>query len=279
VTDDDQLLGTLIIDGDKIAVTAQKDPAKLQWKKLAVQIVLEATGQFLTKEAGELHLQAGAKKVLFTAPAKSDDVSTAVIGVNELDYSQNIFSNASCTTNCIAPVVKILNDTLGIKKAMLTTVHAYTDDQNLLDNSHKKDLRRARSAANNIVPTSTGAAKTTAKIIPELKGVFDGIALRVPNPVGSLSDLVMVTKQKTTVKEVNSILTKAADKPKYFGVLAVSSEPIVSSDIVGRSESAIVDLELTQVIGDNLVKVICWYDNEWGYCARLLDQLVLIPVK
>lgn len=278
VSDQDQLLGTMNIDSSKIKFTAQRDPAKLEWKKLGVEVVLEATGQFLTQEDAGLHLEAGAKKVLLTAPGKSEGVSTAVLGVNELDFSFDILSNASCTTNCVAPVVKVIDDEIGIEKAVLTTIHAYTDDQNLLDNSHKKDLRRARSAATNLVPTSTGAAKATAKIIPSLEGVFDGIAIRVPTPVGSLSDIVMVTKRDTSTEEVNQILTQASQSKQYQGILAASSEPIVSSDIVGRNESSIVDLEFTQVIGGNLVKVVSWYDNEWGYCARLMDQLVQIPV-
>lgn len=277
VSDEDALLGTLVIDGKSIAITAQKDPAKIKWQQLGAEIILEATGKFLTKEAAELHLHAGAKQVLLTAPAKSKEVSTSVTGVNKFNPKEQIHSNASCTTNCIAPIIKIINDQLGIKKALLTTIHAYTDDQNLLDNSHKKDLRRARSAACNLVPTSTGAAKATTEIIPDLKGVFDGLAIRVPTPVGSLSDIVMVTKKKTSKEEVIEILTKASRSQTYRGILAVSDEPIVSSDIVGRSESSIVDLPLTQVIDGDLVKIVAWYDNEWGYCARLLDQLLRLP--
>ncbi len=276
-SDEDPLLGTLFVDGKPIAVTAQKDPAKINWRQLGAEIVLEATGKFLTKDTAELHLQGGAKQVLLTAPAKSKEISTSVIGVNKFNTKEQIHSNASCTTNCIAPIVKIINDHLGIKKALLTTIHAYTDDQNLLDNSHKKDLRRARGAACNLVPTSTGAAKATTEIIPDLRGVFDGLAIRVPTPVGSLSDIVMVTKKKTSKEEINEILTKAAHSRAYQGILAVSDEPIVSSDIVGRSESSIVDLPLTQVIDGDLVKIVAWYDNEWGYCARLLDQLLCLP--
>lgn len=278
VTDNDPLLGTISIGDHKIAVTAQKDPSKLSWKKYGAEIIMEATGKFLKTEDAGLHLKAGAKKILLTAPAKSPEISTSVIGVNQLDFSQDIFSNASCTTNCIAPVVKIIGDKIGIEKAILTTIHAYTDSQNLLDNSNK-DLRAARAAALNLIPSSTGAAKATTKIIPELKGLFDGMAVRVPTPTGSLADIVFITKRETTKEEVNNILTQEANSSRYRGIIAVSNEPLVSSDIVGRSESSIVDLDLTQVVGGNLLKIIAWYDNEWGYCARLLDQLCLIPTE
>lgn len=278
VSDEDPVLGTIKIDQHKILVTAQKDPAKLPWKKLGVELVMEATGKFLKVEDAGLHLKAGAKKVLLTAPAKSPEITTSVIGVNEFDLSQDILSNASCTTNCVAPVVKVISDEIGVEKAILTTIHAYTDSQNLLDNSNK-DLRGARAAALNLIPSTTGAAKATTKIIPELKDRFDGMAVRVPTPTGSLSDIVFVTKRETTKEEVNTILTEASLSPRFKGIIAVSNDPIVSSDIVGRSESTIVDLDLTQVVDGNLLKVIAWYDNEWGYCVRLLDQLCLIPVE
>jgi glyceraldehyde 3-phosphate dehydrogenase len=271
-TDDNPVLGTLTIADRTITVLAQRDPAKIPWEKLGVEIVLEATGKFLTQDDAGLHLQAGAKKVLLSAPGKSDGISTSVLGVNEFDQTCDILSNASCTTNCVAPVVQVMKEKLGIKKAILSTIHAYTDGQNLMDNSHK-DLRRARAAAVNIIPTSTGAAKATTKIIPELKGLFDGIALRVPVLTGSLADITFVASKKTSVEEVNQILTEAAQSERWRGILAVTNEPLVSSDIVGRDEASIVDLELTQVIGDDLVKVVSWYDNEWGYCARLMDQL------
>lgn len=276
--DNNPVLGTIQIGDSKILVTAQKDPSKLSWSEYGADIIMEATGKFLTTEDAGLHLKAGAKKVLLTAPAKSPEISTSVVGVNQFDFSQNIYSNASCTTNCIAPVVKIIKDKIGVEKAILTTIHAYTDSQNLLDNSNK-DLRAARAAALNLIPSSTGAAKATTKIIPELKGLFDGMAVRVPTPTGSLADIVFITKRETTKEEVNKILTQEANTSNYRGILAVSDEPIVSSDIVGRSESSIVDLDLTQVVGGNLLKIIAWYDNEWGYCARLLDQLCLIPTK
>lgn len=278
ISDENPELGFLEVGGHKIFVTAQKDPAKIPWKKYEVEIVLESTGQFNKPEKAKAHLTAGAKKVLLSAPAKSDknnEVSTSVISVNEFDQSKEIFSNASCTTNCIAPIVNIMKDTLGIEKAVLSTIHAYTDDQNLHDNSHKKDLRRARNAASNIVPTSTGAAKATTAIIPTLKGKFDGLALRVPVPTVSLSDLTFLTKKNTTVEEVNKILTEASQKD-YRGIVAVSNEPLVSSDFIGCEYSAVVDAELTQVIDGNLVKIIAWYDNEWGYTCRLVEQLLKI---
>ncbi|MBD3279323.1 MAG: type I glyceraldehyde-3-phosphate dehydrogenase [Candidatus Pacebacteria bacterium] len=273
VTDANPVLGTIKIQNREIVVTAQRDPAKIPWGKHNVEVVVEATGVFRTEEAASAHLKAGAKKVMLSAPAKGGTVSTAVMGVNELNNQNPISSNASCTTNCVAPVAQIMVQKFGIKKAIMTTIHAYTDDQNTQDNSHKKDLRRARSAAENIIPTTTGAALATTKIIPELKGLFDGMAVRVPTPVGSLSDMVFVTKKTTTVEEVNEVFEAASKEPRWQGVLAVTHEPIVSSDIVGRSESSIVDLSLTQVIKGDLVKVVSWYDNEWGYCCRLLEQL------
>lgn len=272
VTDENPVLGTLKCKEHTITVLAQKDPAKIPWEKLEVEIVLEATGKFLTQEDAGLHLQAGAKKVLLSAPGKSEGISTSVLGVNEFDHSCKILSNASCTTNCVAPVVQVLQEKIGIKKALLSTIHAYTDDQNLMDNSHK-DLRRARAAAVNIIPTSTGAAKATTEIIPQLKGLFDGVALRVPVLTGSLADITFVASRKTSVEEVNQVITQEAESERWRGILAVTNEPLVSSDIVGRNEASIVDLGLTQVIGNDLVKVVSWYDNEWGYCARLMDQL------
>ena len=278
VSDENPELGYLKVGEHKIVVTAQKDPAKIPWKKYEVDIVLESTGQFNKPEKAKAHLAAGAKKVLLSAPAKSDkknEVSTSVISVNEFDKSKEIFSNASCTTNCIAPLVNIMKDKLGIEKAVFSTIHAYTDDQNLHDNSHKKDLRRARNAASNIVPTSSGAAKATSEVIPALKGKFDGMALRVPVPTVSLSDLTFLTKKNTTVEEVNEIFTEASKKD-YRHIVAVSNEPLVSSDFIGCEYSSVVDLELTQVIDGNLVKVIAWYDNEWGYTTRLVEQLLKI---
>ncbi|MEX0895344.1 MAG: type I glyceraldehyde-3-phosphate dehydrogenase [Patescibacteria group bacterium] len=272
VTDQNSVLGLLRIGDHEIVVTAQRDPAKIAWAEHAVDVVIESTGVFTTAEKAQAHIDAGARKVIISAPAKSDGVSTSVLGVNQFDASCSILSNASCTTNSITPPVQIINQTLGIEKAMLTTIHSYTDDQNTQDNSHK-DLRRARSAAENIIPTTTGAAKATTQIIPELKGKFDGFAVRVPTPVGSLSDIVMVTKRETTIEEVNAILSDASQQDQWRGILAVTDEPLVSSDIVGRPESAIIDLALTNVVGGNLVKVVSWYDNEFGYCNRLIDQI------
>ncbi len=273
VTDENPVIGTILIGDRTITVTAQRDPAKIPWGKFGVEIVIESTGVFTTEEKASAHLQAGAKKVIISAPAKDKVIPTSVIGVKEDDDTKQIVSNASCTTNCVAPVAAIMTAVFGVHKAMLTTVHSYTDDQNLHDNS-QHDLRRARAAALNIVPTTTGAAIATTEVIPELKGLFDGLAIRVPTPVGSLSDMVFVVKRKTTVEEVNKALSDAAATDRWKGILAVTDEPIVSSDIVGRPESSIVDLALTQVIDGDLVKVISWYDNEWGYCNRLVEQVV-----
>ena len=271
-TDENPVLGNITVGEHEIAIIAQRDPKKIPWAKYEVEVVVEATGIFNSEEKASGHIEAGAKKVLLTAPSKGGNVSTSVIGVNEADHSVNVFSNASCTTNCVAPVAQIMTSIFGVEKAMLTTIHSYTDDQNTQDNSHK-DLRRARSAAENIIPTTTGAAKATTQIIPELEGIFDGIAIRVPTPTGSLSDMVFVTKKNVTKEEVNQAFIDASQQDRWKGILAVTNEPIVSSDIVGRTESSIVDLELTNVIGGNLVKVISWYDNEWGYCNRLVEQL------
>ncbi len=276
VTDENPIIGKLTIseagESREIIITAQRDPAKIPWGTNGVETVVESTGVFVTAEKASAHLTAGAQTVLISAPAKGDGVSMAVIGVNKFDGSIQIRSNASCTTNCIAPVAKIMVTEFGVNQAMLNTIHSYTDDQNLQDNSHK-DLRRARSAAENIVPTSTGAAKAVGKVIPELERIFDGLAVRVPTPVGSLSDMVFVTKRPTTKEEVNATLTAASQKPEWQGILAVTNDPIVSSDVVGRTESSIVDLALTQVIGGTLVRVVSWYDNEYGYCSRLIEQI------
>jgi glyceraldehyde 3-phosphate dehydrogenase len=278
ITDANIELGYLKVGEHKIIVTAQRDPAKIPWAQYGVDIVLESTGQFNKPKKAKAHLIGGAKKVLLSAPTKSDsehEVSTSVISVNEFDSNKQIFSNASCTTNCIAPLVKIIKEKFGIEKAVLSTVHSYTDDQNLHDNSHKKDLRRARNAACNIVPTSTGAAKATTEIIPALKGKFDGLAIRVPTPTVSLSDLTFLVKKNTTVEEVNEAFIQASKKD-YRQIVATSNEPLVSSDFIGCEYSAVVDLALTQVIDGNLVKVIAWYDNEWGYTCRLVEQLLRV---
>jgi glyceraldehyde 3-phosphate dehydrogenase len=270
-TDENPVIGTITIGGRTITVTAQRDPAKIPWGTNGVETVIESTGAFTSADKAGAHLTAGAKKVIISAPA-TGGVGTNVIGVNEGGSADQVVSNASCTTNCIAPVAAVMHHVFGVAKAMLTTIHSYTDDQNLHDNSHR-DLRRARAAAMNLVPTSTGAAVATTEVIPELKGLFDGLSIRVPTAVGSLSDMVFVLKRKTTVEEVNQALRDAMNQPRWQGILAVSDEPLVSRDIIGRKESAIVDLELTQVIDGDLVKIIAWYDNEFGYCNRLVEQV------
>lgn len=274
-TDADPVLGTLHIGNVSILVTAQRSPDKIPWQQLGVDTVIESTGAFLSQEKASLHLRGGAKHVVLSAPAKGEEIPTSVLGVNVLDASTQISSNASCTTNCVAPVAKLMVKYFGVEKAMMTTIHSYTDDQNLQDNSHK-DLRRARAGAENIVPTSTGAAKATGLVVPELKGLFDGLSMRVPTPTGSLSDMTFLTKRNTTVEEVNAMLEEASQAPEWKGILAVTHDPIVSSDIVGRPESSIVDLALTQVVGGNLVKVVSWYDNEWGYANRLVEQVHMV---
>jgi glyceraldehyde 3-phosphate dehydrogenase len=271
-TDQDPLLGFIKIGDKKVAVTAQRDPKKIPWKEYGVEVVIESTGAFTSVDKASGHLEAGAHKVIISAPPKGDGVSTTVIGVKDPDPMKQIVSNASCTTNCVAPIAQIMTVAFGVQKATLTTIHSYTDDQNLHDNSHR-DLRRARAAALNIVPTTTGAAISATEVVPELKGLFDGLSMRVPTPVGSLSDMVFLLKRKTTVEKVNEILQAAASDPRWKGIVAVTDEPIVSRDIIGRSESSIVDLSLTQVIDGDLVKIISWYDNEWGYCNRLVEQV------
>lgn len=272
VTDENPVLGTFRIGGREIVVTAQRDPKKLPWGQNGVETVLESTGAFRSEEKAAQHFEGGAQKVLISAPGKGGEIKTAVLGVNSFNQGDKIRSNASCTTNCITPVVQVLSKHLGLEKAMFTTVHAYTDDQNIQDNSHQ-DLRRARSAAKNIVPTSSGAAISTGEVVPEVAGIFDGYALRVPVSVGSITDVVAVVKRPTTVEEINSIFEQEAQTDRWRNILAVTNEPLVSSDIVGRRESSIVDLGLTNVVGDTLVKVVAWYDNEWGYCNRLVEQV------
>jgi len=276
-TDNDPVIGYLLIGEKniKVPVLAQRDPAKIPWGKYKVDVVIESTGVFTSEEDAKKHAIGGAKRVVISAPSKGGNVQTVVISVNEAKEDAEVISNASCTTNCVAPVAAVLHSKFGIEKATMTTIHGYTDDQNLQDGSHK-DLRRARAAALNIVPTSTGAAIATTETIPELKGIFDGMALRVPVATGSISDITAVLKGKTTVEEVNNAFVEASKNPLYKGILAVSDEPLVSSDIIGRSESAIVDLPLTQVVGGNLVKVFAWYDNEWGYANRLVEQVIRV---
>lgn len=280
-TDEDPLIGYLVVDsmGLKVPVLAQKDPEKLPWGKYGVEVVIEATGKFTDEAGASKHAKAGAKRVVISAPAKGGNVGTYVLGIN--DYKEGVVvSNASCTTNCVTPVAAALHAKFGIAKALMTTVHAYTDDQVLQDGSHK-DLRRARAAAANIVPTSTGAAIATTEVIPELKGLFDGISLRVPVLTGSITDFTFVLKQPTTREEVNQTLLEATANPVYKGILGIAGkdgipEHLVSSDIVGSSYSAVVDPEFTQVIDGDLVKVLAWYDNEWGYTNRLVEQVIRV---
>lgn len=274
-TDEAPNLGLFKVDGKSIPILAQRDPSKIPWGKYKVDVVIEATGVFRTQEDAKKHAVGGAKKVVISAPAKGGNVGTYVLGVNEVKGEADVISNASCTTNCVAPVAAVLHSKFGIEKAMMTTVHGYTDDQNLQDGSHK-DLRRARAAALNIIPTSTGAAIATTETIPELKGIFDGVALRVPVATGSISDVTAVVKKQVSVEDVNNAFVEASQNQLYKGILAVTSQPVVSSDIIGRSESTIIDLSLTQVIGGNLVKVFAWYDNEWGYANRLVEQVIRV---
>lgn len=270
------VLGTLSIDGKEIKVFSQKDPGLLPWGDLGIDVVIESTGHFLTQEKAEKHIQAGARKVVLSAPEKGEGIETYVVSVNEKDYSsQNIISCASCTTNSIAPVAKIMEEAFGVEKAMLTTIHGYTSDQRLHDGGHK-DYRRARAAGLNIVPTSTGATQAAAKVIPSLKDKFAGLSLRVPVPVGSLSDLTFVLKREVTKEDVNQRLHEASVSPDYKGILAVTNDPIVSSDVVGLPYSSLVDLSLTQVVGGNMVKVVAWYDNEYGYANRLVEEVVMV---
>ncbi len=259
------------INADKIPVFAIKDPNELPWKKLKVDIVLECTGRFTNKEGLGLHLLAGAKKVVLSAPAKGGGVKTVVPGVNleKVKKSDNLLSCASCTTNCLAPTTKVIKDNFGIKKALMTTIHAYTADQNLIDGPHR-DLRRARGAAINMVPTTTGAAISTTETFPSLKGSFDGLAVRVPVPVGSLCDTVYLLNKKTTIEAVKEAFKKAAKK-ELKGIVEASEEALVSSDIVANPHSAIVDLEMTKLVGGDLLKIIAWYDNEWAYSKRLVE--------
>ncbi len=260
--------------GDKhIRIFSEPDPSKLPWGKEGVEVVIESTGRFVKPEDAKAHITAGAKKVIISAPAKGEGASTIVLGVNDgdLDDAGEIISNASCTTNCITPPALVIERAFGIEKAMMTTIHSYTADQNLMDGPHK-DLRRARAAALNIVPTTTGAAKAAGEVMPALKGIFDGVAMRVPTPVGSLSDFTFLLKKKVTVEQVNEAFREAAKQPFFKGILQATDDPIVSSDVIGNSHSSIVDLDLTQVVGGNMVKIIAWYDNEWGYSNRLVEM-------
>ncbi|MDP3993499.1 MAG: type I glyceraldehyde-3-phosphate dehydrogenase [Candidatus Doudnabacteria bacterium] len=269
--------GYLVVDKKKIPVLAEKDPARLPWRQMKVDVVLECTGRFTKDGAAKMHLQAGARRVIVSAPTSgTGGIQTYLLGVNADKYRDDaVISNASCTTNSLGPVAAVILENCGIKKAMMTTIHSYTQDQNLHDAPHR-DLRRGRAAASNIVPTTTGAAISTTEALPELKGKFDGIAVRVPTIVGSLTDFTFLVERRVSADEINRMFRGAAANPRYKGILAVTEDPIVSSDIVGNTHSAIVDLEFTRVVDGDLVKVLAWYDNEWGYANRLVEQISVI---
>jgi len=271
--------GFMRAGGQTVKMLEERDPARLPWKELGVDIVIESTGVFRTRDKLDLHLKAGAKRIVLTAPAKEPVDATIVIGVNDdtLDPSDTLVSNASCTTNCLAPIAKVLNDSFGIRRGLMTTIHAYTNDQRLLDMPHG-DLRRARAAAANITPTTTGAAKAIGLVIPELAGKLDGMAMRVPVPDGSLVDLVAVLARDVTEEEVKAAM-RAASEGDMHGILQYNEDPIVSSDIVGNPHSSIFDADLTKVIDGRFVKVISWYDNEWGYSSRVVDLLELMGAQ
>ena len=262
----------IIVDGQKITAISEPEPAKLPWKDLDIDVVIESTGRFTKEEEARAHLDAGAKKVVLSAPVKGDHVKTIVLGVNEetIEQEDDMISNASCTTNCIAPVMRILEDNFGVEKAMMTTVHSYTASQRLLD-APAKDLREARSAAEAIIPTTTGASKAAAITIPSLKGKFNGLSVRVPTPVVSLSDITAVLKKDVTVEQLKEVFVKAAAEPYYEGILDVTEEELVSLDFKGNSHSCVVDLPLTDVVDGNLIKIVAWYDNDWGYSNRLVE--------
>ncbi|CAM3274315.1 type I glyceraldehyde-3-phosphate dehydrogenase [Deinococcus saxicola] len=269
---------SMTVNGQKIHTLAERDPANIKWGEMGADIVIESTGIFTSREGASKHLAGGAKKVLITAPAKNEDFSI-VLGVNEQDYdpkNHNIISNASCTTNSLGVPMKLLDEAFGIEKAIMTTVHSYTNDQRILDLPHS-DLRRARAAAINIIPTSTGAAKAVSQVYPKLKGKFDGTSLRVPTPVGSISDVVVILGRDVTVEEVNDVFRKAAETT-HKGIISYTEDPIVLQDIVGDSHSAIIDGGLTMAMG-NLVKFFSWYDNEWGYSNRIADLVELVQEK
>lgn len=262
----------IIVDGKKIRVYSETEPSNLPWKDLGVDVVIESTGFFTDPEKAKAHIEAGARKVVISAPAKGEGAKTVVLGVNEdtVTAEDTILSNASCTTNCIAPVMKVLEDNFGVEKAMMTTVHSYTASQKIQD-APAKDIREARAAAENIVPTTTGASKATALTIPSLKDKFNGLSVRVPTPVVSLSDITAVLKRDVTKEEINEVFKNAAKEPYYEGILGVTEEELVSTDFRGSAYSSIVDLNLTDVVGGNLIKVVAWYDNEWGYSNRLVE--------
>lgn len=268
----------MVVGKQKIKLFSNKDPESLPWKDLEVDVVLECTGVFRDKEGAFKHITAGAKKVIISAPAKSDDIPSYVLGVNADKYmGEDIIDMGSCTTNCLAPLVKIIEDELGINKGFMTTIHSYTNDQRLLDLPHK-DLRRARTAGTNIIPTTTGAAKAIGRVIPSVSGKLDGIAVRVPTPVVSLVDLVCEVKKETTIEEINALFKKNSDKGEFKGILFAEENPLVSSDFIGNTFSSIFDLEFTRVNG-NMIKLLSWYDNEWGYSSRLVEMALFLKNK
>jgi glyceraldehyde 3-phosphate dehydrogenase len=274
-----QTENTIKVNNDEFRVFAEKDPAKIPWEEVGAEIIIESTGRFTDKTAAAAHLRGPVKKVIITAPAKNEDI-TIVLGVNENAYDpgkHHVISNASCTTNCLAPVAKVIHSKFGIKKAQMTTIHSYTNDQVMLDFPHK-DLRRARAGALSMIPTSTGAAKAVALVLPELKGKFDGISVRVPTPNVSLVDVVMELEKEATTEEVNTALKNAANE-ELKGILSFETAPLVSMDYRGNSNSSIVDAEYTKVIGGNMVKILSWYDNEWGYSCRVRDLIKYIASK
>jgi glyceraldehyde 3-phosphate dehydrogenase len=267
------------VENDQFRVFSEKDPAAIDWESVGAQVVIESTGRFTNAEDAKKHLRGSVKKVIISAPAKNEDI-TIVLGVNEEKYdaaAHHVISNASCTTNCLAPVAKVMHEKFGIRTAQMTTIHSYTNDQQLLDLPHK-DLRRARAAALSMIPTSTGAAKAVALVMPELKGKFDGISVRVPTPNVSLVDVVMDLEKETSTEEVNRALKDSANE-ELRGILGFCEEPLVSSDFKGNSHSSIVDAEYTKVIGGNMVKILSWYDNEWGYSCRVRDLIKYIAAK
>jgi glyceraldehyde 3-phosphate dehydrogenase len=266
----------LVIDGKTYPYFSERDPADIPWGDVGAEVIIESTGFFTNEEDARKHIQAGAKTVLISAPAKSKETPMVVYGVNTRDKDTAVFSCASCTTNCITPVVEIMHRRIGVTKAIMTTVHAYTSSQMLVDAPSKKDVRRGRAAAANFVPTSTGGAVATTKVVTELAGKFDGVAIRAPIPAGSIADIVFVTKRDTSVEEINQIFREEAASDRYQGVLGASDEPLVSSDIVGDTRASIVDLPMTRVVDGNLVKVMSWYDNEWGFTAQMIREIVAI---
>ncbi|MEX0748719.1 MAG: type I glyceraldehyde-3-phosphate dehydrogenase [Candidatus Saccharimonadales bacterium] len=262
----------IVVDGQVVRILAERDPSKLPWGEMEIDIVIESTGRFTKTEDARQHVMAGAKRVVLSAPAKSAGAKTYVLGVNDAELAEagEVVSNASCTTNCVAPVSAVMEESFGIDRAMLTTVHSYTASQ-MLQDGPAKDLREARAAAENIIPTTTGAAIAAAEALPSLAGKFTGLSIRVPTPVVSLIDVTYLLKRETTVEEINAAFITATQQPNWDGILGVTDEPLVTKDFVGDSRSAIVDLSLTDAVGGNLVKVVAWYDNEWGYCNRLVE--------